>query len=67
MTRNVGSIDRIIRLVLGLGLVGVGVFAETWWGLIGLVPLLTGLVNWCPLYSLFGLSTFRSARGRAGT
>lgn len=67
MTRTIGSIDRIIRLVLGLGLVGVGVFAETWWGLIGLVPLLTGLLNWCPLYSLFGLSTFRSARSRAGT
>lgn len=66
MTRNVGSIDRIIRILLGLGLLAAGWIAESWWGLIGLVPLLTGLVNWCPLYRLLGLSTHRSPGRRAG-
>ncbi len=55
--KNVGTIDRVIRIVVGvvlLSLVFVG--PQTPWGLVGLVPLLTGAAGYCPLYSLFGLA-----------
>ena len=57
-TTNVGSIDRILRIVLGIVLIAlVFVGPKTSWGWIGIVPLLTGLVGFCPLYSLVGLNT----------
>ncbi len=58
MTRNEGNIDRILRVALGpilLSLVFVG--PQTMWGLIGIVPLATGLVGMCPIYSILGIST----------
>lgn len=67
MTRNVGSIDRILRIIAGLALLSLLVLLEgnaRWWGLIGLVPLLTGLFSACPLYSVFGLSTCPLKGGR---
>lgn len=57
MKTNEGNIDRIIRIVLALVIFGLGLAAQSWLGLIGFIPLLTGLVGWCPLYSIFGLST----------
>ena len=58
MTINEASWDRIARVVLGLVLLSlVFVGPKTWWGLVGLVPILTGSVGICPLYSLFGFST----------
>lgn len=58
--RNEGSADRIIRIGLGIALLSlVFIGPKTLWGLIGLVPLLTGIVGMCPLYSLFGISTCR--------
>ncbi|SEA55382.1 DUF2892 domain-containing protein [Variovorax sp. YR216] len=58
MSRNVGTIDRVLRITLGLVLIALA-FAGTVgpWGYIGLVPLLTGLVGRCPAYSLFGIRT----------
>lgn len=58
MTTNVGAVDRTIRVVVGLILL-MATFIGTigWWGLIGVVPLLTGLVGFCPAYKLFGIST----------
>lgn len=57
MMRNVGSVDRGIRVVAGLAIVAAGVYFKSWWGLIGLVPLLTATLGWCPLYLPLGLST----------
>lgn len=57
MTRNEGNIDRIIRIALALVIFAVGLVTGSWLGLIGIVPLATGLIGWCPLYSVFGLST----------
>jgi hypothetical protein len=55
---NEGTVDRAVRVVLGLGLLALAfVGPKTPWGFIGAVPLLTGLVGSCPLYTLFGLST----------
>lgn len=58
---NVGGIDRVLRIIVGVVLIGmVFVGPQTPWGWLGLVPLLTGLVGTCPLYSLVGLSTCRA-------
>jgi len=62
MKRNMGTTDRVIRVVAGLVLLGLVFFLETnarWWGLVGLMPLATGLVGWCPLYVPFGFDTSR--------
>ncbi len=57
-TKNVGSIDRIARIVLGIVLIAlVFVGPQTPWGWIGVVPLLTGFMRTCPLYSLIGVNT----------
>ena len=58
MTRNVGSVDRVIRIVVGLGLISLAFWGpKTMWGWIGLVPLGTALVGWCPPYALLGINT----------
>ena len=57
MKQNVGGIDRILRLVVGLALIGWGVMTHNWWGAVGIIPLFTALVSWCPVYLPFGLST----------
>lgn len=57
MTQNVGGIDRILRIIVGVALLvwGFVLSAEpVWWAAIGAVPLLTGLISWCPVYSLLG-------------
>lgn len=60
MQANVGGIDRVLRIVVGLGLLSMLFFVQgdaKWWGLIGVVPLFTALVRWCPAYTLFGIKT----------
>jgi len=58
MKSNVGGIDKILRIVVGAGLIGATVAGVLpVWGYIGIVPLATGLMGWCPLYPLLGLST----------
>ncbi len=65
MTSNVGGIDRILRIVVGLGVLSLFFIYPTsayrYWSLLGLVPLLTGLVGWCPPYAILGLSTCKKA------
>ena len=62
MERNVGNFDRFLRISLGIAVIALGIFYQSWWGLVGLVPLLTALLNWCPAYSLIGLSTERKIK-----
>jgi len=64
-TKNVGSADRILRIVLGLVLLAAfffwpGASGYRWWLLIGIVPLATAFINFCPLYAITGLSTRKS-------
>jgi hypothetical protein len=66
METNVGTVDRAIRILVGLVLLSL-VFALEgnlrWWGLVGLQPLATGLLGWCPLYMPFGIDTSRAGHG----
>ncbi|NUQ80012.1 MAG: DUF2892 domain-containing protein [Bacteroidetes bacterium] len=57
MKQNIGTIDRIIRAIAGIGIMGAGYVFESWWGLIGLVFFATSLIAWCPLYIPLGLTT----------
>ena len=57
MKRNIGKTDRIIRVVIGLIIIAVGAYFKSWWGAIGLLPILTAALGWCPPYALFGIST----------
>ena len=58
MTQNVGGIDRILRIIVGLGLISlVFIGPQTTWGWLGLIPLGTALLGWCPPYALLGIST----------
>lgn len=63
MKTNEGSLDRILRIALGLALLSLAlVRPHAAWGWLGLVPLTTGLVGFCPLYRLIGIDTCRVAR-----
>lgn len=65
MPRNEGMIDRVLRVVVGLAIMSlVFIGPQTPWAWIGLVPLVTGLVGYCPVYSLFGLRTCPMPRGK---
>ena len=58
MAANVGGIDKIVRIVAGAGLICATVAGMLpVWGYIGIVPLATGLMGWCPAYSIFGMNT----------
>lgn len=58
MKHNVGSIDRAIRVIAGLGLISlVFIGPQTVWGWIGVVPLVTALIGWCPPYALLGINS----------
>lgn len=60
MNKNVGGIDRVIRILLGIIVLSLFFVLEgnlRWWALAGLVPLMTGLIGWCPAYLPFGIRT----------
>ena len=60
MKRNVGKVDKWIRIILGVAILSLLFLVEgnlRWLGLVGLIPLITGLINFCPLYALLGIST----------
>ncbi|MDD9922715.1 MAG: DUF2892 domain-containing protein [Boseongicola sp.] len=58
MSRNEGTVDRVLRVILGLVLLSlVFVGPQTLWGLVGIIPLATGLIGTCPIYSIFGFNT----------
>jgi len=57
MKRNIGGVDRALRLVVGLAVAGAGVYFQSWWGAIGLVLVATAAMAWCPPYALLGISS----------
>lgn len=59
MKANVGGVDKIVRIVAGLAIIGLGFVFKSWWGALGIIPLATGLLNFCPAYCPLGISTCR--------
>jgi hypothetical protein len=67
MTTNIGTVDRLLRLVVGLALIAaaLGLFGpgyQSVWGWIGLIPLVTAIAGSCPAYAIFGIQTCKQAR-----
>jgi len=61
MKKNVGSPDKIVRYILGVVIIAVGVYFKSWWGLVGLVPIFTASMGWCPFYVPLNLSTSKKS------
>lgn len=57
MIANIGKSDKVIRLVLGTVIILLGIYLKSWWGIIGVVPIITALLNFCPVWKLLGIST----------
>lgn len=62
MKSNVGTVDRLLRIILGLIIAILGVVLDSWWGLIGIIPLATGLFSFCPMYYLLKISTLNKVK-----
>ena len=62
MKKNVGGIDRAFRTFIGLAVIAAGVYFKSWWGALGLIPLLTAVFQWCPVYAPFGVSSCTEPR-----
>jgi hypothetical protein len=60
MVKNMGSVDRLIRLVVGAAILIVGIIAGSWWALLGAVLIVTGFLKFCPLYLPFRFNTIRA-------
>lgn len=61
MKANVGGVDKAIRIVAGLIIIALGIVYKSWWGLVGVPVLATGLINFCALYIPLGISTRKAA------
>ncbi|MEG8947865.1 YgaP family membrane protein [Rosettibacter firmus] len=60
MKKNIGSTDKILRVIIGILIIAIGLITKSWWGLIGLIPIATALIGWCPLYAPFGITTCKT-------
>jgi hypothetical protein len=57
MKCNVGKTDKVIRIILGIAIGALGLYYDSWWGLVGIIPILTAAISWCPLYAALGMKT----------
>lgn len=61
MNANVGGMDKKARMAAGAIILALGAVYQSWWGLVGLIPLGTALINFCPLYPILGISTAKKS------
>jgi hypothetical protein len=64
MKCNVGKTDRIIRIVVGIVIIAVGFYFKSWWGAIGLIPILTAVIRFCPAYVPLKINTDKTTEGK---
>jgi hypothetical protein len=62
MQANIGKTEKIIRIIVGVAIIVAGVIFQSWWGAIGAIPLITGLIDYCPAWSIFGINTCKTAQ-----
>ena len=62
---NIGTLDKTIRLYIGILIMLIGLSNESWWGLLGLIPIATGLYKWCFAYSIFDIHTTGNTEEKA--
>ena len=63
MQKNVGGIDKALRVIVGIAIIAAGFAYHSWWGVVGIVPLITAAIGFCPLYKPFGISTCKGGGG----
>jgi len=63
---NVGRKDRLIRIIAGVVIVGLGLYFKSWWGVIGLVPIATAVLRWCPAYAPLNIDTREPEEKQSG-
>ena len=59
MKCNIGKTDKIVRWIIGLAVIVLGFGFKSWWGLVGLIPILTASLSFCPIYPVLGLSSYK--------
>ena len=57
MKCNVGITEQVVRVVIGIAIVVSGLYFRSWWGIIGLIPIITGSIGYCPISNVLGIST----------
>jgi hypothetical protein len=57
MKKNMGNVDRTLRIIIGIAVIVLGLYYQSWWGALGLIFLITATISWCPVYVPFKLST----------
>jgi len=63
MKPNIGRVERVVRVVVGIGVLSLAFLGpRTPWAYLGVLPLLSGLIGWCPPYALLGISTVRPSK-----
>ena len=63
MKKNVGSVERVIRVIAGIAILSLAfVGPQSPWAYLGIIPLVTGLMGWCPAYALLGISTCKNCK-----
>ena len=67
MKKNVGCMEKNLRIILGVAILGVGYYYKSYWGLLGIVPILTAIISWCPLKVLFGFKPSCSSDDNNGS
>lgn len=65
MKKNIGNVDRLLRAIIGVIILVIGIVVGSWWGLVGLLPLGTAIVGYCPPYALLGVNTVKSGKVQA--
>lgn len=63
---NVGQKDRLSRIIAGVAIMALGLFFKSWWGIIGLLPIATAVLRWCPVYASLNISTCEAGEEKAG-
>jgi len=59
MKRNTGKVDQTIRIIIGIVIISLGIYFKSWWGAIGLIPLITAALGFCPLYEPLKINTYK--------
>lgn len=62
MNTNINKTDTIIRLILAVIFIAFGIMYQSWWGLVGVIPLMTAVIGVCPIYGMLGISTNGNSR-----
>jgi hypothetical protein len=65
LKKNVGYVDSIVRVIIGAMIVGIGLYFDSWWGFLGLIPVFSGAVSFCPIYRMLNMDTSRPNTERA--